>query len=226
LDKNPVFLSNKHPSPFSQTPSTPGQPMSKKDKQTSPFCLEGRFLGFLMEDGYKIKYLRLATAAGEQCIKLSKESRASVGGVLTPGDWIKVWGEKTVKRDRDEVKLKSHKISIAAPGQYPGQEVERTAFEKKATPAKATILVCQKSDCMKRGGKAVCKALEAELDDRDLSTQVTIRGTGCMKHCKAGPNLVVMPDKCRYSRIAPGEIPALIQKHFPEDARPQANASN
>jgi (2Fe-2S) ferredoxin len=198
--------------------------MSKKDKQVSAFYLEGRFLGFLLEDGYKIKYLRLATADGEQCIKLSKEARASVGGVLTPGDWVQVWGEKTAKRDWDEVKLKARKISVASPGQHPGKAAEKTAPKAKVTPAKATILVCQKSDCMKRGGKAVCKALEAELDDRDLSAQVTIRGTGCMKDCKAGPNLVVMPDKCRYSRIAPREIPALIAKHFPDDAQTDASA--
>ena len=61
-------------------------------------------------------------------------------------------------------------------------------------------MVCQKSDCMKRGGKAVCQALEAALSDRGLEDQVTIKGTGCMKNCKAGPNLV-MPDKTRYSRI-------------------------
>ncbi|MGA7936768.1 MAG: (2Fe-2S) ferredoxin domain-containing protein, partial [Kovacikia sp.] len=44
--------------------------------------------------------------------------------------------------------------------------------------------------------------------------QVTIRGTGCMKDCKAGPNLVVMPGKCRYSRVTPQEIPELLAKHF------------
>ncbi len=70
---------------------------------------------------------------------------------------------------------------------------------------------------MKRGGKAVCKALEAELDNRNLTGQVTIRGTGCMKHCKAGPNLVVMPDKTCYSRISADEIPALLDKHFPTE---------
>jgi (2Fe-2S) ferredoxin len=50
------------------------------------------------------------------------------------------------------------------------------------------------------------------LSDRDL-TQVTIKGTGCMKQCKAGPN-IVMPDKTRYSRIRPQDIPNLVDKHF------------
>ncbi|UBF29251.1 (2Fe-2S) ferredoxin domain-containing protein [Kovacikia minuta CCNUW1] len=196
--------------------------MSKKDKQVSLFNLEGRFLSFLMEDGYKIKYLRLLTIEGELCIKPSKESRASVGGILTPGDWIQVWGEKTVKPATDEIKLKAYKIRIASPGESSNHLSEKNNSERKATPAKATILVCQKSDCMKRGGKAVCKALEAVLDDRNLSDQVTVRGTGCMKDCKAGPNLVVMPGKTRYSRITPGEIPAIVETHFPQDEQPKA----
>ncbi len=66
---------------------------------------------------------------------------------------------------------------------------------------------------MKRGGDGVCRALESALSDRSLSDEVTIKGTGCMKNCKAGPNLV-MPDKTRYSRIQEKQVPALIDKHF------------
>ncbi|MCV3212277.1 (2Fe-2S) ferredoxin domain-containing protein [Plectonema radiosum NIES-515] len=85
--------------------------------------------------------------------------------------------------------------------------------ENKGKSGKATILVCQKSDCMKRGGTGVCRALESALSDRSLSNEVTIKGTGCMKNCKAGPNLV-MPDKTRYSRIQEKQVPALLDKHF------------
>jgi len=37
-----------------------------------------------------------------------------------------------------------------------------------------------KSDCMKRGGKAVCH-LEAALSAHGLEDKVAIKGTGCMK---------------------------------------------
>jgi (2Fe-2S) ferredoxin len=69
---------------------------------------------------------------------------------------------------------------------------------------------------MKRGGKALCQALESELRNSGLADSVTIKGTGCMKNCKAGPNLV-MPDKTRYSRIKAEQVPMLIDKHFPGD---------
>jgi (2Fe-2S) ferredoxin len=71
---------------------------------------------------------------------------------------------------------------------------------------------------MKRGGKAVCQALSAALGDRGLSDEVAIKGTGCLKQCSAGPNIVVMPDKTRYSRIQAAQIPKMIDKHFPDQS--------
>ena len=79
---------------------------------------------------------------------------------------------------------------------------------------KAQILVCQKSDCQKRGAGKVCKVLSEVLSDRGLEEHVTIKKTGCLKKCKAGPNLVIMPNKARYSRISSAEIPDVIEKHF------------
>jgi (2Fe-2S) ferredoxin len=189
--------------------------MGKKHKQLSPFSLEGRFLGFGIEDGFKIKYLYLATASGEHCIKLTKEARASVRGVLTPGDWIWVMGEQSVERDGEEVKYRATRIRQAAPGQRDGEAIP-TPMAQTKPKAQTTILVCQKSDCMKRGGKAVCQALQSTLSDRGLENQVVVKGTGCMKDCKAGPNLVVMPGKQRYSRVSPRDIPALIERHIPQ----------
>ncbi len=194
--------------------------MGKKCKQVSAFSLEGRFLSFELEDGYKIKRLNLATAEGEVCIKLSKEARASVRGVLTPGDWIWVFGEQYLDPELEAVRYKAFLIKQAAPGQTPALAAQPPAAAPVATPAKpvATILVCQKSDCQKRGGKAVCQRLQQELSDRGLTDQVVVKGVGCMKDCKAGPNLVVMPSKARYSRINASEIPALLDAHLPTPA--------
>jgi (2Fe-2S) ferredoxin len=194
--------------------------MSHKCKQVSVFVIEGRFLGYVLEDGYKIKRIRLATIEGEQCIKLSKEARVSLGRVLSPGEWVQVWGEKTVKPESGEVKLKAYRMTLAPPGQIPAmgdtQSVLPAAMPAPAKPKSASVLVCQKSDCLKQGGRAVCTALEQALAERGLQDQVTVRGTGCMKHCKAGPNIVFMPTKTRYSRVSAAEIPALIDQHFPQ----------
>lgn len=92
------------------------------------------------------------------------------------------------------------------------QQVSET--NSKCAAKKAQILVCQKSDCQKRGAGKVCKKLSEVLTDRGLEEHVTIKKTGCLKKCKAGPNLVIMPNKARYSRISSAEIPNVIEKHF------------
>jgi (2Fe-2S) ferredoxin len=141
--------------------------------------------------------------------------------VLTPGDWLQIWGEKTVKSEY-EVKLKAYRIRVIAPNQ-PLLRHEASPFQEKASKPKASVLVCQKSDCARRGAKGICKALENALSDRGLTDEVTIRGTGCMKHCKAGPNIVFMPDKTRYSRVCAEDISDLIDQHFPAQANSTPN---
>jgi NADH:ubiquinone oxidoreductase subunit E len=188
--------------------------MSKQKKQVSVFSLEGRFLGFGLEDPFKIKSLRLLTAEGERQVKLAKPARTSIVLTLAPGDWLQVWGEKTVCSPT-EVKLKASRIEVSSAQCLPSQP--RSQAKPAAKPQQ--ILMCQKSDCMKRGGKAVCKALEQVIHDRGLEDQVTIRGTGCMKDCKAGPN-VILPNKTRYRRIQPRDVAAVIDHHFPVPPQP------
>jgi NADH:ubiquinone oxidoreductase subunit E len=188
--------------------------------EVSEFCLEGRFINFVIKDGYKLKGLMLGTHEGESYIKLAKHLRAAFDLRLPPGTWLQVVGYKKHDLKDGTITLKAEQVMAArsemgkvgtiAPVQEPPSI---NNVKVKPAKAKATILVCQKSDCMKRGGKAVCQALEAALSDRGLEDQVTIKGTGCMKNCKAGPNLV-MPDKTRHSRIQAPQVPALMDKHF------------
>ncbi|XGV97012.1 MAG: (2Fe-2S) ferredoxin domain-containing protein [Leptolyngbya sp. BL-A-14] len=182
--------------------------MSKKELR-STLSLEGRCLGLVFKDG-RPKWLQLLTANGEHTVKLAKDVRASIGADLVPGAWIQVWGEQKLGRELGDASFKAYKVKVAAPGKP--EELPTPAESRPTTSGK--ILVCQKSDCMKRGGKAVCHALEAALSNRQLK-DVKIQGTGCMKHCKAGPNIVFMPDKTRYSRVSAQDVDALVDEHFP-----------
>lgn len=203
-------------------------------KQVSEFSLEGEILSQILEDGDKLKYLRISGDRGiEYLVKLCKELRTSLSLVLTPGLRVKVAGEKQHNLKNGKIKLKAYSLKLSD-SENPAQPQVHTKNTPVATltcdrkmhspttshtalhPAKTKtkILVCQKSDCQKRGGAAVCKALENALNSRGLAQQVTVQGTGCLKQCKAGPNIVVMPDKTRYSRIKPAEIPAILDKHF------------
>ena len=226
--------------------------MYQSGKQLSEFSLEGEILSLIIEDGCKLKYLRISTDRGvEFLVKLCKELRSFLAPILTPGLRVQVAGEKELNLKNGKIKLKARSLKLAlgnhgrrSPEQidsstvpaaaltFVGEALEEnqdraigktefstpTAVQTVQTPAKTKtktkILVCQKSDCQKRGGAAVCKALENALNARGLEDKVTIQGTGCLKQCKAGPNIVLMPDKTRYSRIKPAEIPAIVDKHF------------
>ncbi|MBD2163587.1 (2Fe-2S) ferredoxin domain-containing protein [Calothrix membranacea FACHB-236] len=195
--------------------------------EVSDFCIEGRFLDFVIKDGYKLKGLLIGTAEGESYVKLAKHLQYAFDLRLPPGTWLQIVGTRKQEAKSGKITLKAERVMAASP------EVSRihsvttltaapsiNKTKEKSPQTKSTILVCQKSDCMKRGGKGLCQALEAALSDRGLEDQVTIKGTGCMKNCKAGPNLV-MPDKTRYSRIQAAQVPALMDKHFANNSDKQ-----
>ncbi|MEC4984116.1 MAG: (2Fe-2S) ferredoxin domain-containing protein [Oscillatoria sp. PMC 1068.18] len=180
--------------------------MVKLKSPVAEFTVVGKLRDFVIKDGDKIKYLRLIIVEREYWFKLSKEIRYSLDPAIQPGCWVEVTGAQKYKSGK--LKLTASKVKLAANPQLGG-----TVSQPKA---KASILVCQKADCCKRGGRAVYHAIEANLRSHELQDQVTIRATGCLKQCKSGPNVVFMPDKARYSNVHPAQIPALISEHFPD----------
>lgn len=178
-------------------------------EKVASFRIEGRFLGFEFED-FKPKKLVVATSEGECTIKLAKSLRCGFQLNLIPGDWLQISGEKQFD-SKGKLKLKAEQIIPTTVSQEPSSVTAPT------DKGKLSILVCQKSSCMKRGGKEACQAMQTALKIRGLSEQVSIKGTGCLKDCKAGPNIVMMPDKKRYTKVQAAQIPALIDKHFAKE---------
>jgi (2Fe-2S) ferredoxin len=214
--------------------------MSKSHKIVSEFNLAGQFFGFILKDGYQPKMLRLNTNSGEYWIKVPKELRgdlvrAELYNQLKPGDRIQVNGQSirsmkngTIKLVADRVQLPTNHFSpisptspispSSQPSATPTMPCSSTANATGSQQKKCSILVCDKSDCRKRGGEEIAIALEEQLQELGLGDRVQIKKTGCMSRCKQAPNVVVMPDKTRYSGLDVAEIPELIEKHFPVTA--------
>ncbi|MGF1480899.1 MAG: (2Fe-2S) ferredoxin domain-containing protein [Cyanophyceae cyanobacterium] len=191
-------------------------------KQKSDFNLIGQFRGFVTKDD-KIKYLKLATADKEYRIKLSKEIRQNLYLAVYPGCCLQVSGKSQQER-KGKVKLKADTFQVSELASSPQASSASVPQPPLVKPKpKASVLVCQKSSCWKRGGKEVCQALAESLSDRHLTDEVRIKLTGCLKRCKKGPNVVMMPNKAVYSKVQPAQVPALVEEHFIVPNRKEAH---
>lgn len=190
--------------------------MGKSKVLVAEFDWVGQLLDFVIKDGYKLKYLRLAVTGREYWVKVPKPLRAELDPAIVPGNWLAVRG--WASRCRKTGKLKLRAESIVRVGAPAGEAVMVPLRSLPETPPAARkpakVLVCTKSSCRKRGAEAICAALQADLQARGLTEAVEIRTTGCLKACKHGPNAVFMPGKARYGSLQPSQIPPLVAKHF------------
>ncbi|MBR8828363.1 MAG: (2Fe-2S) ferredoxin domain-containing protein [Gomphosphaeria aponina SAG 52.96 = DSM 107014] len=189
--------------------------MSNLKELVSEFTVGAQLLGFVIKEGDKIKYLRVAVSNQEYWIKPAKEIRDRLNPKIVPGCWLKISGIRKLELKKGKLKLTAYSVELAN-GEKSAQPTVKVLQEATAKPnkSKACILVCQKSTCWQRGGREICQKLEENIRDRGLEAEVEIKTIGCLKQCKYGPNLVMMPDKSRYSHVQPQQVPELLEKHF------------
>jgi NADH:ubiquinone oxidoreductase subunit E len=192
--------------------------MSKSTKyKTSRFNLKGE-LNQIEFKNNQIKYLLLVSSDRSYWIKLSKQIKLDRS--LTVGCHLEITGREKQRLETGKSKFKAEKIEIIA---HPS-EAKLTHLKQKTVSlapifnrtqkSNAKVLVCQKSNCWKRGGKEICQQLETAFCDRGLDNLVQIKKTGCLKKCSKAPNVVMMPDKTAYSNVKPKQIPHLVEKHL------------
>lgn len=180
-------------------------------QQRSQFTVKGQVSGFSRKPDGQLKYLQIAVEDRELKVKLSKNLRGSYNQNLVPGDWIQIKGESKLKRHKNEPKLKAYEVNKLNQASF----LQVADIESKSScQPKAKILVCQKSSCLKRGGKNICQELETALGDRGLQNNVKIERTGCLKRCSKGPSLVVMPEKTFCEKMRPNEVVEMLVKRL------------
>ncbi|MGC9502954.1 (2Fe-2S) ferredoxin domain-containing protein [Baaleninema sp.] len=189
-----------------------------RSKTKTGFRLEGQFLGVKRSDKGKPKQIQLTTPEGTESIKLSKSLRREFP-VLKVGDSIAIVGRERHNRKTGKTQRKAKQIlTVSTPVTLTSVSPSVASTPETAKPKpekpKGKILVCQKSKCRKRGGKDVYHTLERTLEEHGLGESVKVCATGCLKRCKAAPNAVVLPDKARYGKLSPEDVPACVRKHF------------
>lgn len=176
------------------------------------FNFEGQLLGFVEPGASNPKYLLLGCSQENLQIKISKQLRTSARLTLRPGDRLQVLGSARLDSYTGSLKLKANRViplslsseltSLQDSNQISinSSPTERSD-NMQSTPPKVKVLVCQKSGCLKRGGKALLQSLKVALDDSNLSERVLVEHTGCLKRCASAPNFAIMPGKHYYSQV-------------------------
>ena len=206
--------------------------MSQVTIERVPFGLVGEFLGFILDKQDQPRCLRLMWLGQEVMIKVAKYLRDDRYDGWIPGMQVEVWGTQKFSKKKTHIKFNAHRMSLRSSASpianniVPSRGAVVTSVATKAPIAKiasnpkpanikpAIIKVCGKPDCMKQGGKALCKTLDKALSSGEWDPSIQVQFTGCMGKCSQGPNLVVMPDKKRYSNVTVQDIPKVLNQHF------------
>ncbi|MBE9046256.1 (2Fe-2S) ferredoxin domain-containing protein [Pleurocapsales cyanobacterium LEGE 10410] len=193
--------------------------MTKDKKIVTSFNFQGK-LTKISYKKKKIKYIKLATDEGKYWLKVPKKLREKIAS-LPRGCQLEVAGRAKQHAITGKTKYKVKTVVLKPQDSSATPVKTKTVsllpvFDSK-TKSKAKVLICQKSNCWKKGGKQVCAELESVLSDRGLTKEIPIKKTGCLKQCKKAPALVMMPDKARYSKVKPKQVKQLVEQHLIAD---------
>ena len=205
--------------------------MIKCEVPAPEFCLVGTVSKLSLKKKGKVKRFELQTPKGNFYFKIPHKLHKRLNCQLYPNAKLEVRGKANVCPKKAKIKLKIEQIKVLSPNPSPppldlkffdSTTSENSTISENNTvlenvtnsELKGKILLCKKSSCWKRGGKAIYEKITEELQEQGLDDSITVKKTGCMGRCKSAPNLVVLPDKARYKRFNEEEVNSLIDTHF------------
>jgi (2Fe-2S) ferredoxin len=175
-----------------------------------------------------------------QQLWLGSNLRKMMYRYLEPHDWIRIVGKQVIDKRSAQLmwkateisKLSSAQVNQLKNSQLKNSQPRNTQFRDDAilnsrddsfvsgplktaenTDKPVRVLICQKSGCRQRGSVAIAEAMEGAIAQSTCPQKVTVQATGCMKRCKAGPNVVMLPGGS-YSQVTPAEGLKLIHNRL------------
>ncbi len=76
------------------------------------------------------------------------------------------------------------------------------------------VLVCGGTGCTSSGSQKIINALETEIKNNGLETEVQVVKTGCFGLCALGPIMIVYPEGTFYSMVKEEDIPEIVSEHL------------
>jgi (2Fe-2S) ferredoxin len=182
-----------------------------------PFQLHGVLLAAQPHSGRSAlpKRLVLDSEDGLTIVELDKSLRQSIPDAIAPGTRIEIGGVQEVNLTRCKSRLLAQHIR-SSDWLNPVVPIDVISASPIADrPAKPTrVLVCGKSHCWKNGGKDIYRQLSKTIDAAHWEKEVKLCKTGCMGHCKAGPNVVIAPAKITLRSTTFQAVFATLRRHI------------
>jgi (2Fe-2S) ferredoxin len=78
------------------------------------------------------------------------------------------------------------------------------------------IFVCAtpgEGRCGEKGGEELLEAFRVEVERQGFSQSVILRNA-CTRRHEEGPVVFVFPDDVWYTRVAPKDVPRIVEKHL------------
>lgn len=181
-----------------------------KFPRIQPFSLTGVVTAIDEEKGPYPKAIYLIHNEEIFRIKLTKLARQSLEHLPGLADIVQVCGEREYKPDKDQFRYRAYTCHILAQSPQKSPSSKAMIRPEKGVTQAGKILVCQKSNCCRRGGTLIWAELSQEIASQGLEGQITLKAVGCIGECNRGPALVVMPSKSRFTRVTPSQIPQIV----------------
>src|ERR1043165_6187782 len=93
------------------------------------------------------------------------------------------------------------------------EELRQIAESERAARAKFQhhVCVCTAAGCLSSGASEVVAALQKEIAESGMQSEVHVKTVGCMGLCSAGPLVSVETEDHLFANITPAEAPEIIR---------------
>ncbi len=93
------------------------------------------------------------------------------------------------------------------------EELHKIAAAERAAQSKYPhhVCVCIAAGCLSSGADQVRDAIQQEVVESGMKSEVLVKGVGCMGLCSAGPLVAIESDGALYANVTPAQAPEVIR---------------
>lgn len=180
--------------------------------------LKGQYVGAFRSHKGKLKGLLLKSGGEEHAIKLPKYLRPILVRELLPEEFIQVWAypDKETWQAINILPLPEAERLMLQQENESTRPLEPSSHQPdRPSPQRAEVCiqVCRKGKCYKQGSREIWQTLQAEVEANPNLQHVSIEATGCMKACKKGPNLRILPSGKMMNSVSSGKALTVLSDY-------------